>query len=94
MTARTSLRRVFTTSDVMNALGGPAGVSTLTGAPYKRVWDWQAAERFPARYFLVMWTELINRGCFAPPKLWGQAEAPRERVAWLRTAVHKRGIAA
>lgn len=94
MAQRVSLRRIFTIPEVMTALGGPAGVSRLTGAAYKRVWDWQADERFPSRYFLVMWTELIGRGYFAPPALWGQADAPREKVALLRTAVQKRGVAA
>jgi hypothetical protein len=91
---RVAMKRIHTTAEVIEILGGIGGVCGLTGAAYKRVWDWKADGRFPANYFLVMWVELIHRGYFAPPALWRQADAPRDKVALLRTAVQKRDVAA
>lgn len=60
-----------TTSEVIDALGAQR-IAELTGKAYKRVWDWKADGAFPARYFAVMWLELVARGFLASPTLWGQ----------------------
>ena len=69
------------TADVMAALGGPAKVSGLTGAPYKRTWQWGKDPTFPSRYFVVMTWALRRRRLRAPPSLWGQVTIPEMQAA-------------
>ena len=61
-----------TNSEVMAALGGIHRIAELTGCDWKNVETWSRAKTFPARYFLVMWLELVSLGVSAPPSLWGQ----------------------
>lgn len=65
-------RPLKTTIEVLSALGGIHPVAALTEADWKNVEMWKRAEKFPARYFLVMWFELVRRGYSAPPSLWNQ----------------------
>ena len=77
-----------TTAEVMTELGGPAQVARLTGAKYGNVWQWSKEDTFPARYFLVMWLELLALGFEASPRLWGQ-ELPADKEALLKKSVRK-----
>jgi hypothetical protein len=76
MGKRSESRILQTAGEVSAAFGGPAGLSELTGAPYKRCWDWTEGGRFPSRYFLLMTEGLRKRGLRASPALWGQVTSP------------------
>jgi hypothetical protein len=88
-----ALVRLSTTAEVMRELGGIRPVAALTGTDWKNVENWSRAERFPARYFLVMWLELVSRGFHAPPDLWGQALS-RNKEALLTIMARKARAAA
>lgn len=66
----------------MTALDGITGVMKLTGAPYKRVWEWDKDRTFPSKYFAVMDWALRKKRLRAPPSLWGQVTVPEmQKVA-------------
>ena len=65
-------RALSSTVEVMQALGGIGAVAELTGSGYSAAENWSRSETFPARFFLVMWLELLARGFSAPPSLWKQ----------------------
>src|SRR5581483_5864116 len=69
-------RTLQSTSEVMSALGDEAGVSRLTGARYKVVWQWRADGQFPSKYHAVMTWALRRKGLRAHPSLWGQITIP------------------
>ncbi|MFA7280817.1 MAG: hypothetical protein WC100_12040 [Sterolibacterium sp.] len=60
-----------TTSEVLDALGGNAGVAELTGSKPKAVWNWRSFDKFPANTYAVMIAALQERGKTAPASLWG-----------------------
>lgn len=91
--AKRDSRLLQTTADVMTELGGAAQVSKLTGAEYKTVWQWSKDAVFPARYFLVMWLELLTLGFEAPPALWKQEVSPN-KLALLKVLFRKLAAAA
>jgi hypothetical protein len=68
-------RKLNTTAEVMDALGGNAAVADLTNSTYKAAANWRAFETFPARHFVVMTKALEDRGLTAPVSLWGMTEA-------------------
>jgi hypothetical protein len=72
MAKKADLIVLRTKPEVIEALGGYEATSKLTGATYNNVLQWPAADKFPARYCIVMLGELERRGYTASPKLWGQ----------------------
>lgn len=76
MGSRRESQLLETTGEVSAALGGPARVSELTGASYKRCWDWTKDDTFPSHYYVVMTFELKKRRLKAPPSLWGMVTTP------------------
>lgn len=58
---------------VIAALGGASEVRRLTGVSRQAVWNWKRRNRFSARIFQQMTTELRERGFDADGRLWGQA---------------------
>ena len=81
MGRRRESQTLSSTSEVTDRLGGPKRVSDLTGASYKRCWDWTKDQTFPSHYYLVMTHELRKLGFRAPPSLWGMVTTPEiERV--------------
>lgn len=86
MVKRSPDSSLTTTTQVMEALGGIAGVSALTGSPYGATENWRRARTFPARYFLVMFWALHNKGLTAPPELWRQV-TPEQRKRALEAAI-------
>jgi hypothetical protein len=73
-----SLRILKTKAEVMRELGGIGGLSALTGSKPKNTENWSRADKFPARYFLVMTFALYRKGARAAPEMWGQV-TPAER---------------
>ncbi len=72
---------LLTTVQVMTALGGIKGVSSLTGSTYGATENWSRKRHFPPRYFLVMSFALHKKGLRAPPELWGQVTPAQRRQA-------------
>ena len=66
-------RRLTTTKEVVDALGGHAAVCELTGAGSKAVYHWTGQSKmFPARLHALMQQELKRRDVKAPDRLWNQ----------------------
>ena len=88
-------RSLKTKQEVLQALGGEHAVAALTGSDYKNVEGWRRADKFPSRYFLVMWFALHTQGSDAPPELWGVV-TPAERKEALAALIarQKRLVAA
>ena len=63
-----------TTSEVLDALGGNAGVAELTGSKPKAVLNWRSFDKFPANTYAVMIAALQERGKTAPASLWGMKQ--------------------
>jgi len=76
MGKRTESAVLKTALEVIAALGGYSAVEALTGADYKRVWDWGKDGHFPPRYHLLMSFELAKKGRRARPSLWGMVTTP------------------
>jgi len=67
-----------TADEVMDALGGNAGVAELTGSTRKAVSNWRSFNGFPAKFYLVMTAALAGKGKRAPAALWGMSEPVSE----------------
>lgn len=82
-----AMSMLFTTNQVIEALGGYHALVTLTGRSLSAVYHWreEAASRsrgtFPAELFLLMNTELVALGHTAHPGLWRQVAKGGERWA-------------
>lgn len=63
-----------TAGEVMDALGGNAGVAKLTNSTLKAVWNWRKDNYFPSDTFVVLKCALADRGIDAPASLWGMRE--------------------
>lgn len=84
MAQRSADSRVLTTTvQVMKALGGIKGVSSLTGSTYGATENWSRKPHFPPRYFLVMAFALHKKRLSASPLLWGQVTPAQRRQALL-----------
>jgi hypothetical protein len=62
---------LFTTSEVIEALGGNRPVADLTGSTHKAVSNWRGFPKFPANTYLAMTAALATIGKTAPASLWG-----------------------
>jgi hypothetical protein len=65
-----------TTTDIIDLLGGNVAVARLTSTTPKAVSNWRGFNRFPADTFLVIKTELVRIGHYAPDHLWSMRGAP------------------
>ena len=83
MARRPESRKLETTGEVLDALGGVHAVAALTKQrEWKNVEGWKRLKTFPSRYFLVMTWALKRKRLSAPPSLWGQVTtAEMERAA-------------
>lgn len=63
-----------TAAEIIERLGGINTVAALTNTSYRAAWNWKAANKFPARTFLVIDCELRKQGLMAPASLWGMEE--------------------
>jgi hypothetical protein len=70
------MRELKTAAEVFEALGGIAGVAKIAGTSYNAASNWKSFNRFPARTFLLIQSELDALGLRADPALWGM-EKPR-----------------
>ena len=59
-----------TVEDVINALGGPAAVAKLSAGTLNSIYNWRAANKFPADTYLLLQSELRLRHLVAPDHLW------------------------
>lgn len=65
-----------TTEQVIEVLGGLPKVMEMTGASYRRAFNWKSAETFPSNTYAVMTEALSARGLKAPHALWGMIAQP------------------
>jgi hypothetical protein len=72
---------LHTAAEIIEKLGGINTVAALTNSGYRRVWNWKATNKFPARTFLIINRELRKEGFIAPDKLWGMAETETSKAA-------------
>jgi len=65
-----NLINIINVEDVIDALNGNAAVAELTDSSMNSVYNWRAANKFPADTYLLIQSELKARGRVAPDKLW------------------------
>lgn len=68
----------WTTTKIIEALGGNAEVAKLTGRGVTAVCNWHHWPHFPPTLFLLMSQALLRRGVVAPPSLWRMEVETRE----------------
>lgn len=71
---------LFSTTAVMDALGGTKHVAQLTGRTYAAAFNWRSQKNFPANTFNVLQSALGAQGLAAPATLWRMTE-PAEQAA-------------
>ena len=76
MAKRSESRYLTTKAEVMTALGGVPGMSTLTGESYKATQNWERSATLPARFHALMTWALRRKGLRAHPSIWGQVIVP------------------
>ena len=64
------METIYTTSEVLDALGGNQPVAELTGSTPKAVSNWRKST-FPANTYVSMTRALKRIGKTAPTALWG-----------------------
>ena len=70
-----TIARLDSVDAVIEALGGTAAVSRLTGKKPTTIWNWRRRhQRFPAKTRDLLQSELATMGMSAPGRLWGQIE--------------------
>lgn len=75
------LRSLSTVNEVIIALGDNAGAAEITRRGVTAVCNWRAANRLPARSYLVITEALKQRGYCAPASLWEMDEPPKTVAA-------------
>lgn len=65
-----------TASDVIDAVGGTAACSRLTGRSMGAVSNWRATGRLAPEFFLIIGAALSEKGLSAAPELWGIRSVP------------------
>jgi hypothetical protein len=73
-------KRLSSTNEVIDALGGTFEVALLTGRGHTAPYNWLYLKRFPPNTYLAMTRALLDRGLFAPAWLWDQEPAPQRRT--------------
>lgn len=68
------MKQLSSAFEVVQALGGPQAVASMTGRSYKSVWRWQGS-RFPAATYFKLQSELAAKKMTAPASLWRMTEA-------------------
>jgi hypothetical protein len=74
------MERLTSASEILDELGGNASVAKLTGSTSKAVWNWRAANSFPANTYVAITSALASKGKSAPPELWDM-KCASEQVA-------------
>ncbi len=72
------VKRLETTAAVIEALGGNQPTAEIAGAAPKTVSMWRSFPNFPPKTYLALTAALSERGCEAPPSLWGMMGAVPE----------------
>lgn len=72
-------KRLATTIEVIDWLGGNKNVAGLLGTTEKAVGNWRYSGKFPAHTFIVLAEELDETGAMAPISLWAMTE-PKRRL--------------
>jgi hypothetical protein len=65
------------TSAIIDVLGGNTVVAKMLGTTNAAISNWRAANRFPARTYLVLIEALERKDCTASDRLWSM----RRKVA-------------
>lgn len=75
------MNTVYSTTEVMKALGGNKGSAAVTGYSPKAVSNWRKSKTFPAKTYATMIIALHARGYDAPASLWGM-KIPFANYTW------------
>ena len=70
------MKRLYTTREVVKALGGQRVVMHLTKCSKQQLWNWEVYfGEFPPRFYDLMSKKLARKGFHAPAHLWKQVGA-------------------
>jgi hypothetical protein len=68
------MQKLATAREVINRLGGYKAVAALIGRVPASTSYWQAKNKIPPEYYVLLKTRLKRVGCTAPDHLWGMIE--------------------
>lgn len=68
------MKRLTTTAQVIEELGGLKQVASLTGRGYTAVHNWKQYGSFPATTYDLLLKALKKRECTADPTLWAMEQ--------------------
>ena len=71
------LTPLWTFDEVVDALGGNAGVEKLTGMSSATICNHRRRQTFPAKYYFCMKAGLEDQGFYAPISMFGFVREPR-----------------
>lgn len=72
------LKELTSAEAVFEELGGIQAVADLTGSGYRAVFNWKAADAFPAKTYVTVIDALREHGCCAPASLFGMVPSATE----------------
>jgi hypothetical protein len=65
------MRKLTTTAELIEELGGINAVAELTRSRYSAVCNWKAFPTFPSKTYVVLKSAAQSRGFDVPDSLWG-----------------------
>lgn len=68
------MKRLTTTKQVIEELGGMKQVANLTARGYTAVHNWKQYGTFPATTYDLLLKALKKQECTADPRLWGMEQ--------------------
>jgi len=83
------MMNISTVENAVEALGGIAAVAEMTNSSPSAVYNWRAADKFPADTYLLVQSELRARGLVAPDNLWPMRQSASQdddKTKRIRTA--------
>jgi hypothetical protein len=81
------MKKLTSTADVLDALGGTAAAARLLGIKRSTVSMWKVGGRFPSSSYLALSDVLRSHGIECPPELWGMVPPKRSRTVAVRRAL-------
>lgn len=78
---------LYTTTKIIEALGGAEAVGRLLNSNAKAIWNWRAHNKFPAHTYVVLRDALAAKQLKAPDHLWAMTRPARKVRSDRRSAM-------
>lgn len=73
------MQKLFTTAEIIDALGNNVQAAKLLGVKYNSVTNWRTFGHFPPDTYVMIQKELELRGYKAPASLWKMRSRDKPR---------------